>query len=65
MLNMEEFRKGRKIKVIHMFEEDNSMDGAVGVIDYVDAIGNVHINWDNGRGLALVPEKDEYVFLDE
>lgn len=37
--------------------------GTKGEVFFVDDIGQIHVNWDNGSGLALVPEVDEFHIL--
>lgn len=38
--------------------------GSRGTVGFIDAIGTVHVNWDDGRSLGLVPGVDEWVVLD-
>ena len=37
--------------------------GSEGIITLVDDIGQLHVKWDNGRTLALIPEEDEYEII--
>lgn len=34
--------------------------GTKGTVDFVDDTGQIHVIWDNGTGLALVPEVDKF-----
>ena len=34
--------------------------GTKGTVDFVDDTGQIHVIWENGVGLALVPEADEF-----
>lgn len=34
--------------------------GTRGTVDYVDDMGQIHMRWDNGRTLALVPDEDSF-----
>ena len=34
--------------------------GTRGTVDFVDDAGQIHMKWDNGRGLGLVPGEDEF-----
>lgn len=34
--------------------------GTRGTVDYVDDMGQIHMRWDNGRTLALVPGEDSF-----
>ena len=35
-------------------------EGSVGTVTLIDGIGQIHVSWDNGRSLALVPGVDKY-----
>ena len=58
---MDESLKGRRITLIRMGDDPNPIKvGEEGTIRGVDGIGQIHVDWDNGRGLALVPGVDMY-----
>ena len=60
----EQYPPGTRIRL-------NSMDdpyapivpGTEGEVDFVDDIGQIHMKWDNGRTLALVPGEDSFSVL--
>ena len=33
--------------------------GTRGTVEHVDDMGTIHMRWDNGRGLGIVPGEDE------
>lgn len=35
-------------------------EGSIGTVTLIDGIGQIHVSWDNGRSLALVPGVDKY-----
>ena len=37
--------------------------GTEGVVDFVDDIGTIHMKWDNGRSLGIVPGEDNFSVL--
>ena len=37
--------------------------GTEGEVDFVDDIGTIHMKWDNGRSLALIPGEDSFTVL--
>lgn len=39
--------------------------GSKGTVSNVDDMGTVHVNWDNGRALGLVPGEDSFRPLTE
>jgi len=64
---VEELRKellGKCIKLIKMYDDFAVEPGTVGKVRLVDDIGNIHINWENGSKLALIPNHDEYEIID-
>lgn len=57
--------KGKRIRLIKMKVEKCPLKpGDEGTIDHVDAAGVIHVNWDNGFKLSIIPEIDQYEILD-
>lgn len=56
-----EFKPGMKVRIIHLDGEDNRYDGKEGVIEYVDAIGQLHGSW---GGLSIIPDVDEFEVIE-
>jgi hypothetical protein len=53
--------KGKRITLIKMGDDPNPIaPGSQGKIMYQDDLKQIHVNWDNGRGLALIPGEDIY-----
>ena len=51
-----EYKPGQRIRLLHMEDPyDPVPDGAEGEIVSIDDAGQLHMKWDNGRSLALVP----------
>ncbi len=58
---MNEKLKGKMITLIRMGNDPNPIrSGEKGTIKFVDGIGQIHVEWDNGRSLALIPGEDVY-----
>lgn len=55
---------GRRVKCIQMDDPYPVPSGTEGTIEFIDDMGNIHVKWDNGRTLSLVPESDTYEVLD-
>jgi len=51
---------GKRVKCIRMFDEFPVPPGTEGTILYTDDINQIHVRWDDGKSLALVPEADDY-----
>ena len=62
----EMYPKGTRIEVISMEDPFAPIEpGAQGTVEFVDDIGQIHMKWDNGRTLALVPEEDQFRKIQE
>ena len=62
---IEQLRKmypaGTKIQLISMRNEKYPvLPGTIGEVVHVDDLGNVHMKWQNGSSLALIPEVDSF-----
>lgn len=56
-----EYPKGTRIELIRMNDPYAPVPcGTRGTVEHVDDAGQLHMKWDNGRTLALVPEVDEF-----
>ena len=53
--------EGMRVRLINMIDDPNPIpNGTEGTISLVDDAGVIHVNWDNGRRLGLIPGVDEY-----
>lgn len=51
---------GTRIELQHMEDPQPVPDGTRGSVAYVDDAGTIHMKWDNGRTLGLVPGEDQF-----
>lgn len=52
---------GTRIECIQIGEDPRPIEsGMKGTVDHVDGAGIVHVFWDNGRVLGLIPDVDEF-----
>lgn len=62
----EEYPTGTRIVLLHMTEDPMPIpDNSRGTVQYVDDAAQIHVKWDNGRGLAVVPGVDQFRKLTE
>ena len=54
------YKVGQQIHINHLQGEDNRYDGKEGVIEDIDAIGQLHGTW---GGLAIIPEADKFQII--
>jgi hypothetical protein len=52
---------GTRIELIHMEDPYSSVQsGMKGTVKVVDDAGTLHMQWDNGRTLGLIPGEDQF-----
>ena len=51
---------GSRIELIHMEDNWAVPEGIYGTVELVDDAGQIHMKWDNGRTLAIVPQVDKF-----
>ena len=68
--NLEQLRKkypvGTKLQLISMRNETYPvLPGTVGEVTHIDDVGSIHMRWENGSSLALIPEIDSFQTVSE
>lgn len=57
---------GDRVRLIKMVDDPRPIEpGSEGTIEHIDDIGQIHVDWDNGRKLALIPGVDEYTIIEK
>jgi hypothetical protein len=46
-----------------MSDPDPIQPGEIGEIQFQDGIGQLHVKWESGRTLALIPGEDQFEFI--
>lgn len=59
-----QYPEGTKLCLDFMYEAGMPV-GLRGTVSFVDDAGQIHMHWENGRSLALVPGVDTFHKLDE
>ena len=56
-----QYPKGTKLQLISMRNETYPvLPGTVGEVTHIDDAGSIHMRWENGSSLALIPEIDSF-----
>ena len=61
----EMYPKGTRIELINMEDAQAVPSGTKGTVVCVDDMGTIHMKWDNGRTLGLIPEEDSFRKIEE
>lgn len=56
-------KEGMRIRMIHMDDERPVDEGLEGTIEKIDDLGTLHVRWDDGRLLGVIPNEDDYELL--
>ena len=56
----QQYPKGTRLKLISMEDPQGVPEGTFGEVELVDDIGQIHVRWETGSGLALIPEVDRF-----
>ena len=57
----ERYPAGTRIRLIHMADDIAPVPpGTIGSVAIIDDAGNIHMNWENGRSLALIEGVDDF-----
>ena len=60
----EHYPAGTRIRLNHMADDIAPVPpGTTGSVDYIDDAGNIHMKWDNGRTLSLIPGEDDFAII--
>ena len=59
----EKYPTGTVVKLISMNDVQSPPVGTIGEVTVIDDIGSVHVNWQNGSTLALIPDVDLWEIL--
>jgi|TARA_R110000824_G_scaffold112560_1_gene261840 predicted nucleic acid-binding Zn ribbon protein len=56
--------KGKRIRLINCKDTFSPLEpGIEGTVNFVDGIGTIHVDWDNGRTLGLIEFVDTFEIL--
>ena len=55
----DQFPVGCRVELIRMDDVQAPSIGTLGTVIGVDAVGTIHVNWDNGCGLGVAYGADE------
>lgn len=56
-------KQGMRIRMQMMVDDRPVSSGMEGTIKWIDSLGTLHVKWDNGRTLGVIPNEDKYELL--
>ena len=58
-----QFPEGTRVQLISMDDPHGVPEGTLGEVQFVDDAGQIHVKWENGSSLALIPGADRFQIL--
>lgn len=57
---------GRRVRLVRTTDTYTALvPGDEGTVDLVDDMGTVHVLWDNGSSLGLIPDEDQWTVISD
>lgn len=59
------YKIGTRVRLVEMKGEpcERMYNGLEGIVEYVDDAGHIHVKWDSGSSLSLIPEVDKFEMI--
>jgi hypothetical protein len=55
---------GDRVRLVHTSDEYTTLpSGTMGTVRVIDDVGTLHVDWDNGSKLGLVPDEDRWEII--
>lgn len=62
---MDRALEGRRVRLISTTDPHTQLEpGAEGTVMFTDSVNTLHVAWDSGSRLGLVPDEDQWSFID-
>jgi hypothetical protein len=58
-----QYPAGTRIVVYAMEDSRPIPPGTQGTVNHVDDMATIHVDWDNGRHLGLIPDEDSFEII--
>jgi len=57
-------KAGDRVRLVACFDPYTQIpSGTLGTVRFVDSMGTVHVVWDDGCSLGLIPDEDDWVVV--
>ena len=62
-LDVDEIKIGTTLELVEMQGEKQMPKGLRGVVTHIDDAAQIHVRWQNGSSLAIIPEVDKFIIV--
>ena len=63
VLDVDEIKIGTTLELVEMQGEKQMRKGLRGVVTHIDDAAQIHVRWQNGSSLAIIPEVDKFIVV--
>jgi hypothetical protein len=57
--------KGKRVRLLYCSDRYTRLaPGEEGTITFIDSLGTVHVDWDSGSKLGMVPGEDRFEYVE-
>ena len=63
VLDVDEIKIGTTLELVEMQGEKQMPKGLRGVVTHIDDAAQIHVRWQNGSSLAIIPEIDKFMVV--
>ena len=63
VLDVDEIKIGTTLELVEMQGEKQMPKGLRGVVTHIDDAAQIHVRWQNGSSLAIIPEVDKFIIV--
>ena len=63
VLDVDEIKMGTTLELVEMQGEKQMPKGLRGVVTHIDDAAQIHVRWQNGSSLAIIPEVDKFIIV--
>ena len=63
VLDVDEIKIGTTLELVEMQGEKQMRKGLRGVVTHIDDAAQIHVRWQNGSSLAIIPEVDKFMIV--
>ena len=62
-LDVDEIKIGTTLELVEMQGEKQMPKGLRGVVTHIDDAAQIYVRWQNGSSLAIIPEVDKFIIV--
>lgn len=63
---MQLYKRGTKVEFVDSNDPYTKLkEGTKGIVRFVDGLGTIHVEWEDGSNLGMIPGQDSFKVIEE